>query len=1350
MNTPPPPPRSHRLAGAIVAGLGVCLILACAAYLTVRHVIWPQLDGWRDGLIARLEQDLQRPIRVAALRPGWVGLHPTLELDALRLDGPDAEPRLEVDTAYLRVSWRSLLLGQPRLAALRADGVRLVVERLAPERWAVAGFEVSGGPPRADGLDWLLRQGELVVAGGSVRVVDRTAAMPEQRLEGIDAALISTGRHHEARLAIARVADVAGAMRAAIEVDRARHSRAFDVSQWRGQAHFAGERIVLERVAAFAAALGLPPPAPARGVAGQVDTLAWLRFADGRLDEVSLKLRGDALAIGLAEGRFALRQAAAEVRATPRADGGHAVVVSGLSATDARGFAIGADGRAELELDASLAPRAGWLRLASFEARAALEAVRRLPLPSGARQSLERIEIAGAIRDLTLRWTDPAVPTAETRPADRSADATRVRLAGPRVEATAAFDGLTLLVRGDGGSWPQIPSFRNLSGTLRASERDGAVSVAARDATLVFPNLFVDPDLAFEQLDAELRWSVDRGRGDAWLQVDVDRLAFVNADGRGAASGGWRTGGRWIGHLELEGRVERVDARRLPRYLPVLLPAHVRDWVERSLLAGTIEDVRFETRGDLWNFPFRAPEHGIFRIAGRVRDGTLAYAPGWPRIDQIRGDVTFERASLTVRAPSGQVGRVRLSDVDARLTDYNDAVLTIEGRGAGAAQDLLRFIDDSPLAATISTFTRDIRAAGDAKLGMRLTLPLSHLEDTRVAGSVELSGNDVELDRTLPPFAAASGRIEFTEAGISLPEMRATFLGGPLRVEGRPAGDGRMHIEAAGSIDADGMRTVVDNPLTRRLSGRTDYRARIEVDRRSSTVRIESDLLGLASALPPPFAKTAAQAWPLRVQSIPLPPRAAGARPPGDRLDVRVGDAIALALERERDPGSERMRVTRAGFATDGEPVLRDAGLSVLLRTERIDVDAWMAVLGDGELERLQRHAEGAAGGMSLVPDLVSVVADDVRVGGRDLHEVVFGATRLQGRWRANVASREVQGHFDWHDARPGERIGTLVARFDRLVLARAREPEVEAVLAASPAQLPGLDLSAEQLVLGDVVVGRLTLSATNGGTAAQPVWSLDRLVLTHPNARLEASGRWGIPAARGPLPATGPGPEARRGTELVFGLDVQDAGRLLGQFGLREVVRGGSGRIEGRIDWRGTPIAIDYPSLGGQMKLTIGQGEFLKVDPGLAKLIGVLNMQSLPKRLAGDFRDLFAEGFVFDSIEGDVRIAQGIARTDDLRMRGLQAQVKVRGEADIERETQRLRVEVVPELNAGIASIAFGAMVNPAIGLGSLAAQYVLRKPLQEALTYEVDVTGSWSDPAVVERPRRSAVPPAAASPVN
>jgi catechol 2,3-dioxygenase-like lactoylglutathione lyase family enzyme len=48
---------------------------------------------------------------------------------------------------------------------------------------------------------------------------------------------------------------------------------------------------------------------------------------------------------------------------------------------------------------------------------------------------------------------------------------------------------------------------------------------------------------------------------------------------------------------------------------------------------------------------------------------------------------------------------------------------------------------------------------------------------------------------------------------------------------------------------------------------------------------------------------------------------------------------------------------------------------------------------------------------------------------------------------------------------------------------------------------------------------------------------------------------------------------------------------------------------------------------------------------------------------------------------------AQGVASTENLRLRGLQALVAMAGTADIGRETQDLHMVVVPELNAGSAS---------------------------------------------------------------
>ena len=92
----------------------------------------------------------------------------------------------------------------------------------------------------------------------------------------------------------------------------------------------------------------------------------------------------------------------------------------------------------------------------------------------------------------------------------------------------------------------------------------------------------------------------------------------------------------------------------------------------------------------------------------------------------------------------------------------------------------------------------------------------------------------------------------------------------------------------------------------------------------------------------------------------------------------------------------------------------------------------------------------------------------------------------------------------------------------------------------------------------------------------------------------------------------------------------------------------------------------------------------------------------------------------------------------------GVQASVMLEGSADIRRETQNLRVLVLPEVNAGLASLGYAALVNPAVGLGAFIAQYVLRNPVRELLSYEYKVSGGWDDPIVepVKREMRSDPP--------
>ena len=113
--------------------------------------------------------------------------------------------------------------------------------------------------------------------------------------------------------------------------------------------------------------------------------------------------------------------------------------------------------------------------------------------------------------------------------------------------------------------------------------------------------------------------------------------------------------------------------------------------------------------------------------------------------------------------------------------------------------------------------------------------------------------------------------------------------------------------------------------------------------------------------------------------------------------------------------------------------------------------------------------------------------------------------------------------------------------------------------------------------------------------------------------------------------------------------------------------------------------------------------------------------------------------------VRGDVTLEKGVATTNNLQMKGVNAAVLMDGSADIDHETQNLRVLVVPEIDAGTAALA-ATVINPAIGIGAFIAQLVLKQPLIKAATREFHVGGTWSDPQVTQIKGRSGAPMAPA----
>ena len=153
----------------------------------------------------------------------------------------------------------------------------------------------------------------------------------------------------------------------------------------------------------------------------------------------------------------------------------------------------------------------------------------------------------------------------------------------------------------------------------------------------------------------------------------------------------------------------------------------------------------------------------------------------------------------------------------------------------------------------------------------------------------------------------------------------------------------------------------------------------------------------------------------------------------------------------------------------------------------------------------------------------------------------------------------------------------------------------------------------------------------------------------------------------------------AHLGVHADIVLEANDIGTFLTRLGLPDRVKRGSGKLEGSCLGMAIPLLIDYSTLSGTFKLNGRRGQFPKFEPGIGRLFGIFNLQALPRRITLDFHDVFSEGLGFDDISGDVKITQGLASTDDLRIQGPSAKIFINGEMNLEAETQKLHIKVSP-----------------------------------------------------------------------
>ncbi|MDR7269713.1 uncharacterized protein (TIGR02099 family) [Pelomonas saccharophila] len=1322
----------HGLRWALLI-LALLWALGVTAWAVLHWAILPHANDWRPWLEKEASKALGLELRIGRITVESSGWMPRMELGDVQVLDAAGRTALRLPRVAAVLSAQSMLVLEPRFSQLLVDTPELIIRRDVQGRIFIAGLgldeaeKTDAGTTEA-GMDWLFSQPELAIVNGRVRWVDekRADAKPLE-LSELNFVMRNGLRRHSLRLDATPPADWGRRFSLRGQFTQSLLKRPGEFQHWSGQAYAELPRADLSQLKRHV-------DLPFQLSEGDGAVRAWADIKDGSpvaatldlaLRSVRLKLLDSAPELDLdhIEGRLDLARAKDRLSlqarqlgfvsgdgvAWPRSDWGVTLQVG--KGKDGEETVLGGEVNAQ-RLDFALMA----------------QIAQRLPLGERAHKLLAELEPRGVLTALTGQWQG-------TLDAPRS------------YRVKAQIDGLAIAAKpSEQEGHIGRPGLRGASLELDASERGGSARLAVHDGEVELPGLFEDPVLPITRLSTQMLWQLPQaaGKTPGDVELKLRELQLQAPDFSGEFDVAWKrpAGATTPGFLDLSGKLQRVEAVRVARYIPARL-VNTRSYVSRAILGGEARNTTVRLKGELADFPFEAPKSaGIFKVVTQAQGVNLAYVPpsdnggNWPAMENVDAELVFDRAGMFIKDGRAKVLGYELSDVNGGIKDlHHGRLLQLDGSGRGAGADLLRFVRASPLDEWLGHALSTTTAQGPIALKLGIGIPLDDVAQTTLKGQLQPGGVDLKLRPDLPPLYGVRGRIDFDRKGLQLVGVTARLLGGDAGIEGGSQRDGGLRFAVQGQATAEGLRRATELGAVARLaqaaSGQAAYRFQLAIPKDGqSELSVASNLQGLALDLPAPGRKEADAVLPLRLL---MTPTAAGR----DELRLEVGASAAplLQAQLQRDVSGPSSQVLRGALAVqDKLPALPVSGVLLQVNVATLDLDAWQ--------QRLGGLAGGGNGGegaddVGLLPSQISLRSQALKVGGRQLGRASAVVARDGANWRVNVDAEQIAGRIDLKGIR-GSQIDAVQARLSRLSLPRQEADSVSELIAPDKAEansspLPSLDIEVEDFELRGKRLGRLEVLAQ--APAAARDWKLEKLQIQSPESTLMATGRWGGDAS------------GRRRTQLDWKLDIADAGKLLERLGQGQVLRGGKGVLAGQVSWDGSPLAPHYASMAGALNIQLDTGTFLKAEPGVGRLLGVLSLQSLPRRLLLDFRDVFAEGFTFDGVTGDVKIAAGVARSDNIRIRGLQAAVLVDGSTDLAAETQKLRVVVVPEVSAGGASLAYAA-INPAIALGAFLAQLILSRPVAAANTREFHITGTWNDPKVekVEAPPAKAASAASA----
>ncbi len=1283
----------------VLYALFTLLLMIVLVALAIRFIVFPNIDEYKDDIATHASKTVGQKITIGSIVTGWDGISPHIALKNIDLFDAENRNALHLDNVEANISWLSLPMLQPRLSNLIVHQPALTIRRKQDGSIYLAGVNLAG-ESKPEFANWLLSQREVGIKNAQVIWQDDLRQAPPLSLNQLNLTLnnpIINSLFGQHRFTLSALPST-GTTQAIKASGRFIGNDVSQIKNWSGE--FIAE---LKQTNLSIWRPWLDYPVNIQSGTGNAQIA--LNFADAKIEKVkvntslsNLSFKVSNQANALLANSFSGEVSWSNLKDTQTISVKNIKLITntGLNINNGNGHYASSTKNGKPWVNADI-------KLDQFNLASIQQLSPYLQLPENITKPLNGLAPVGELQNLTLSWDGTT-----NKPDNYSINTNFKQL------------GLT--------AYEKIPGFSNLTGSINADEDGGEVTLQSKKVMLDLKDTLRWPVPA-DQLTGNVSWKINGDKA----TINAKEIFVTSPHLTGTVTAKYDMNHVKGGYLDLSGKFSKGNAKYALFYYPTSLGEDTLHWLDTSILKGNADDINVIVKGNLADFPFvnskNQPDKklGTFKVTAKLSNALLEYGTGWPVVEGLGLDMLFEGKRMELNANKGTIlgNKIIKSKTEVVQLDADWPMLHITSEVEGTVADGLKFVNESPVKLVTQGFTDTLKTAGNGKLLLDLKIPMQDVDAAKFKGAYKVTNGTIyaNSDAGLPELNKLNGTLNFTESSLSAQNINTEILGGPAQFSLKTGADKVIRITANGRINDAGIKKLTSNILVDSLQGSADWAGEIIIKKPLVDVNLRSNLIGMAIQLPPPFNKTASQAMAVNIDKKQLSTTS-------DSINLNVGNIISAKMLRAELAGKLAFERGDIGVNMVASAPAQP-GLSLHGKLDYLDADEWLTLLNQTKLNLLKSKAE---------PSVIAIGKADIAIQKLDIFGRRINALKVIAQPNATglkmvIDSQEMTGDAEWQNTENNISSGKIIARFKNLTIPKASNDAVTAKtkkdFRKQAQEYPALDIVADNFEVGGKKLGALNLNAFENGED----WVIQKLNISNTDSTLNVQGNWHN-WARNP------------NTNLVVALTSTDIGKTFKRFGQPDAVKGGQAEMSGQLNWAGSPHEFDTARLNGNLTFLATKGQILKVQPGVGRLFGLLTLQSLPRRLSLDFRDLFNDGFAFDKISATAKIDSGIVRSDDFFMDGPAAEAKIKGETNLKTETQNLKVKVTPHISDTLSLAALAG--GPIVGAAAFVAQKILKDPFNKIVGSEYVITGTWDKPIELKSDKDNAIKPNNESPLR